>query len=503
MILESSAPWSSEKEMVFSKQFPLHHACRDSNTETLKRLLIQLQHNISNCNLVLSEDSEYGWTAAHFAAYFGSLECLRLLMQAGTMFNSSRESSGLPSLSCPLLSVTSKWKQTLLHVAAFADRPRCVQWLIARGLPVNAKDYNGETALHKACRTGSWECIHLLVSCNADASIRNHAGLNSADIAASCGHQDVCERLRQLVGESTPAATNGLKHLVSSNGYYGFSANNNTTAAGDDDEMETESDTSSPSSSTVQRPVTDVLVNDAVSQNLVPVAGRKRSREEDESSQAKRGRFQVEPDHPPPAASSSPRKPLYNITNGRASRLETYDDNSNNSSGIRLFHSTATFPSYISARPGKTVRFQLAEDGRMKTMQNAAVGHADQATLVHKDQSSEVMNPFMMDRQESWRVITNSKAADMCASCEKMDDYECINPGVHENILKDCDKRDIDADMESLSHPSGSSYIQGQLSVSSGFTLDRPTGLREVAENLLMETHGCQWQIEERFSKFH
>ncbi|XP_018007145.1 serine/threonine-protein phosphatase 6 regulatory ankyrin repeat subunit B isoform X4 [Hyalella azteca] len=292
MILESSAPWSSEKEMVFSKQFPLHHACRDSNTETLKRLLIQLQHNISNCNLVLSEDSEYGWTAAHFAAYFGSLECLRLLMQAGTMFNSSRESSGLPSLSCPLLSVTSKWKQTLLHVAAFADRPRCVQWLIARGLPVNAKDYNGETALHKACRTGSWECIHLLVSCNADASIRNHAGLNSADIAASCGHQDVCERLRQLVGESTPAATNGLKHLVSSNGYYGFSANNNTTAAGDDDEMETESDTSSPSSSTVQRPVTDVLVNDAVSQNLVPVAGRKRSREEDESSQAKRGRFQ-------------------------------------------------------------------------------------------------------------------------------------------------------------------------------------------------------------------
>ncbi|XP_018007144.1 ankyrin repeat domain-containing protein 10 isoform X3 [Hyalella azteca] len=339
MILESSAPWSSEKEMVFSKQFPLHHACRDSNTETLKRLLIQLQHNISNCNLVLSEDSEYGWTAAHFAAYFGSLECLRLLMQAGTMFNSSRESSGLPSLSCPLLSVTSKWKQTLLHVAAFADRPRCVQWLIARGLPVNAKDYNGETALHKACRTGSWECIHLLVSCNADASIRNHAGLNSADIAASCGHQDVCERLRQLVGESTPAATNGLKHLVSSNGYYGFSANNNTTAAGDDDEMETESDTSSPSSSTVQRPVTDVLVNDAVSQNLVPVAGRKRSREEDESSQAKRGRFQDD-------ASSSHTGTNHQILTSREDNVASSQD----SKPLNFIHDANAEPRVVADR---------------------------------------------------------------------------------------------------------------------------------------------------------
>lgn len=63
--------WSNEKETSFFQKFPLHHACRDGKSEVLRELLLQLQNNISNSHHLLAEDDYYGWTAAHFAVYFG------------------------------------------------------------------------------------------------------------------------------------------------------------------------------------------------------------------------------------------------------------------------------------------------------------------------------------------------------------------------------------------------------------------------------------------------
>ena len=60
--------WPNSSEEVLSNEFPLHKACRDGNTEALSTLLVEAaQHNLHR------EDSFYGWTPLHWAAYFGKV----------------------------------------------------------------------------------------------------------------------------------------------------------------------------------------------------------------------------------------------------------------------------------------------------------------------------------------------------------------------------------------------------------------------------------------------
>lgn len=59
--------WGSTSEEMLRSQFPLHRACRDGDFEELSRLLVEAQNGI------YEEDSFYGWTPAHWAAYFGKV----------------------------------------------------------------------------------------------------------------------------------------------------------------------------------------------------------------------------------------------------------------------------------------------------------------------------------------------------------------------------------------------------------------------------------------------
>jgi len=59
--------WGSANEEIMKSQYPLHRACRDGEVETLSLLLMEAQHG------VYVEDSFYGWTPAHWAAYFGKV----------------------------------------------------------------------------------------------------------------------------------------------------------------------------------------------------------------------------------------------------------------------------------------------------------------------------------------------------------------------------------------------------------------------------------------------
>ena len=65
--------WGTTSEEVLTRQFPLHKASRDGNAEELTNLLQTKQ------NSVFEEDSFYGWTPAHWAAYFGKVNCLVIL----------------------------------------------------------------------------------------------------------------------------------------------------------------------------------------------------------------------------------------------------------------------------------------------------------------------------------------------------------------------------------------------------------------------------------------
>ncbi len=59
--------WGKTSEEILRSQFPLHRACRDGDIEEFSRLLTEAQNGI------YEEDSFYGWTPAHWAAYFGKV----------------------------------------------------------------------------------------------------------------------------------------------------------------------------------------------------------------------------------------------------------------------------------------------------------------------------------------------------------------------------------------------------------------------------------------------
>ncbi|XP_066542454.1 ankyrin repeat domain-containing protein 10b isoform X2 [Hoplias malabaricus] len=160
-------------EEVLCERFPVHRACRDGDTAALSALLQRLPEQI------LLEDSFYGWTPIHWAAHFGTLECVMQLVQVG----------------CGVNSVTSRFAQTPAHIAAFGGHPHCLLWLLQAGADINRQDYVGETPIHKAARAGSIECINTLLMQGAKADLRNASGLTAADLAHAQGFQECAQQL--------------------------------------------------------------------------------------------------------------------------------------------------------------------------------------------------------------------------------------------------------------------------------------------------------------------
>ncbi|XP_017568972.1 ankyrin repeat domain-containing protein 10b [Pygocentrus nattereri] len=201
MSVGAECGFSSEE--VLSVRFPVHRACRDGDVGALRSLL---QH-INPAELSV-EDSFYGWTPLHWAAHFGTLECIMQLVQVG----------------CGVNSVTSRFAQTPAHIAAFGGHPQCLLWLLQAGADINRQDYVGETPIHKAARAGSIECINTLLIQRAKADLRNASGLTAADLAHAQGFQECAQllsnaqnqQLSQFNGFSTnnsPGLLNGGHQL--------------------------------------------------------------------------------------------------------------------------------------------------------------------------------------------------------------------------------------------------------------------------------------------------
>ncbi|KAG1664221.1 Ankyrin repeat domain-containing protein 10 [Nymphon striatum] len=64
--------------------------------------------------------------------------------------------------------ISSKYKHVPLHLAAFQGNARIVECLLTITKYCDMLDHLGETPLHKAVRSGSTECLSLLISNGAD-----------------------------------------------------------------------------------------------------------------------------------------------------------------------------------------------------------------------------------------------------------------------------------------------------------------------------------------------
>ena len=127
-----------------------------------------------------------GFTALHFAAFFGKVEAARTLLDAGAVVNA--------------YSVNELQVQPL-HSAASGRHHEVCRVLIAAGADVNATQRHEFTPLHAAAKHGDAELVELFLSAGADPTARTEAGDTPADTAEAAGHVDVARRLREVAAE--------------------------------------------------------------------------------------------------------------------------------------------------------------------------------------------------------------------------------------------------------------------------------------------------------------
>ena len=124
-----------------------------------------------------------GFTALHFAAYFGKAEVARILLEAGAGVNAAAD---------------NETAVQPLHSAAAGRHLEVCRLLLAAGADVNARQATGFTPLHAAAQNGDPELVELFLSAQADPSALTEAGQTPAATADAAGHVDVARRIRDV-----------------------------------------------------------------------------------------------------------------------------------------------------------------------------------------------------------------------------------------------------------------------------------------------------------------
>ena len=131
----------------------------------------------------VSAFSPDGFTALHFAAFFGKPEAARLLLEHGAGVD---------------VYTRNPFANQPLHAAAAGRHIEVCRILLAAGADVNATQHGGFAPLHEAAQHGDAEMTELFLSAGADAGARADDGKTPAEIAAAAGHADLASRLHDV-----------------------------------------------------------------------------------------------------------------------------------------------------------------------------------------------------------------------------------------------------------------------------------------------------------------
>jgi ankyrin repeat protein len=124
-----------------------------------------------------------GFTALHFAAFFGKTEAAKVLLEHGASVD---------------VYTHNPFANQPLHAAAAGRHIEVCRVLLAAGADVNATQHGGYTPLHEAAQHGDVEMTELFLSAGADAGLTTDAGETPADLAAAAGHADLAGRIRAV-----------------------------------------------------------------------------------------------------------------------------------------------------------------------------------------------------------------------------------------------------------------------------------------------------------------
>jgi len=124
--------------------------------------------------------SKDGFTALHFACFFGQPEAARLLIESGAAVDAVAAN---PSQVMPL------------HSAASARNLEAARLLLEHGAPVNVRQQGGWVPIHAAAQNGDRPMVELLLKYRADPKLVNDQGKTSAMVAREKGHAEIAALL--------------------------------------------------------------------------------------------------------------------------------------------------------------------------------------------------------------------------------------------------------------------------------------------------------------------
>ena len=128
----------------------------------------------------INSRSKDGFTALHFACFFGQPEAARLLIESGAAVDAVAAN---PTRVMPL------------HSAASARSLEAARLLLERGAPVNARQQAGWVPIHAAAQNGDRPMVELLLEHGADPKLVNDQGKTAAMVAREKGHAEIATLL--------------------------------------------------------------------------------------------------------------------------------------------------------------------------------------------------------------------------------------------------------------------------------------------------------------------
>ncbi len=135
----------------------------------------------------LNSYSHDGFTALHFACYFGQPEAARLLIEKGAKIDA----------------VASNATEVMpLHSAASSRNLPAARLLVEHGAPVNARQQGGWVPIHAAAQNGDGDMVELLLAHGADVGIANNDGKTPSMVARDSGHLPIAAILEAVKSKS-------------------------------------------------------------------------------------------------------------------------------------------------------------------------------------------------------------------------------------------------------------------------------------------------------------
>ena len=148
----------------------------------IERLKECIHQECSRDASAVNSHSKDGFTALHFACFFGQPKAARVLIESGAAVDAV---------------AANPTKVMPLHSAASARNLQAARLLLEHGAPgmVNARQQGGWVPIHAAAQNGDRPMVELLLRHHADSKIANDEGKTPAMVAREKGYEQIAALL--------------------------------------------------------------------------------------------------------------------------------------------------------------------------------------------------------------------------------------------------------------------------------------------------------------------